>query len=205
MKCASVGKALPLFIGRDLDAASMREISAHLATCGGCRMAETSLRRSREWLESAPPPPMDESDFAAIRRGVRRRIEANGDAGPRDRRRAGGLALAGVLAAALLAVVFFLRPASEIPRPAAAGHSPVAVLAAPPSSSRAAENLPAPAPRRAIRQVSRARIRLPAPAARPGIVKIEFQTANPDVRIIWLVKGGDAVPSAAAGRNQEVS
>jgi hypothetical protein len=35
-------------------------------------------------------------------------------------------------------------------------------------------------------------------------MKIEFQTANPDVRIIWLVKKGAETPSAA-GRNQEVS
>jgi hypothetical protein len=38
-------------------------------------------------------------------------------------------------------------------------------------------------------------------AARRSVVKIEFQTANPDV----LVKKGDGNPSAAAGRNQEVS
>ena len=41
--------------------------------------------------------------------------------------------------------------------------------------------------------------------ARRSVVKIEFQTANPDVRIIWLVKKGEGIPSAAAGRNQEVS
>jgi hypothetical protein len=56
-----------------------------------------------------------------------------------------------------------------------------------------------------IHSIPRARVRPAAPAVSPTVVKIEFQTANPEVRIIWLVKKDDGVPSVAASRNQEVS
>ncbi len=206
MKCAKVRRALSLYAGHDLDAGGSRKIAAHLAECENCRSIEANLRESRAWLESAPPPPMDESDFASIRRGVWRRIETDGRVAGKDPPRAGRLGLAGgLLAGALLAVFLSLRPRPEALQPVAReiAVSPTAALPLEPSGI--VESSPSPAPRNPTHSLSHVRVRPAMTGARRSVVKIEFQTANPDVRIIWLVKKGEGIPSAAAGRNQEVS
>ena len=206
MKCAKVRRALSLYAGHDLDAGGTRKIAVHLAECENCRSIEANLRESRAWLESAPPPPMDESDFASIRRGVWRRIETDRRVAGKDPPRAGRLGLAGgLLAGALLAVFLFLRPRPEALQPVAReiAVSPAAALPLEPSGT--VESSPSPAPRNPTHSLSHARVRPAMTGARRSVVKIEFQTANPDVRIIWLVKKGEGIPSAAAGRNQEVS
>jgi hypothetical protein len=206
MKCAKVRRALPLYVGHDLDAGGTRKIAAHLAECENCCSIEAGLRESRVWLESAPPPPMDESDFASVRRGVWRMIEAGGRVAGKDPRRAGRLVLAGgLLAGALLAAFLSLRPRPEAFEPMAREIAVSPPAALPVEPSRIVVSSPSPAPRHPAHSLSLARVRPAMTAARQSVVKIEFQTANPDVRIIWLVKKGEGIPSAAAGRNQEVS
>jgi hypothetical protein len=75
------------------------------------------------------------------------------------------------------------------------------VAIAPP---RTVEESASPEPVPAKARPLRARAGRHTGAVPSEVVKIEFQTANPDVRIIWLVKKGAETPSAA-GRNQEVS
>jgi hypothetical protein len=206
MKCAKVRRVLPLYVGHDLDAGGTRNIAAHLAECENCRSIEADLRESRAWLESAPPPPIDESDFASVRRGVWRRVEADGRVAGKDPRRSGRLILAaGLFAGALLAVLLFLRPRPESLQPVAREIAVSPAAALPVEPSRIVESFPSPSPRHPTHSLSHARVRPAMTAARRSIVKIEFQTANPDVRIIWLVKKGEGIPSTAAGRNQEVS
>jgi Putative zinc-finger len=205
MKCAKVRKVLPLYVGHDLDAGGTRNIAAHLTECENCRSIETDLRESRAWLESAPPP-IGESDFVSVRRGVWLRIEAGGRVAGKDPRRADRLVLAGgLIAAALLAVFLFLPPLPDAfqPLPAEIAASPPAAL--PVEPSRIVESSPSPAPRHPPHSVPHEPVRPGKTAVRRSVVKIEFQTANPDVRVIWLVRKGDEIPSAAAGRNQEVS
>lgn len=210
MRCAAVANALPLYVGHDLDSGKSHEIAAHLAKCDRCRALEAGLRDSRAWLESAPPPPFDESDFSEVRRGVWRAIEEGALGARNDRPPEGRLVLAGgLLAAVVLAVFLLLRPRPEARPPAAKGPSvsPVAVAAVEPAPRPAPREEEARAPARdpAVQSSSPARVRSATAAAEPSVVRIEFQTANPGVRIIWLVKKGDGMPSVAAGRNQEVS
>jgi len=209
MKCSKVAKALPLSVGHDLEEGRSREISAHLEWCGSCRALEAGLRESRAWLEAAPRPPLDEADYSAVRRGVWQRIEAQEGESRRRHPRADRLVLAGgLLAAALLAVFLSVRRRPEAVETAQRrlAASPVAVPAA--GAVAAAEDHsepPVSVASEAIASAPRARVRRAATAGGQSVVKIEFQTANPDVRIIWLVKKGGGVPSAAAGRLQEVS
>jgi len=207
MTCRKMDKALPLFVGRDLDPARMKEVAEHLAACDRCRGLHAELAAGRAFLEASPAAPLSEADDAALRRAVWSRIETG--AGRPAPGAAGRLILAsaGLLAAALAAIlVVHARPESTR-APGRSGGAPreepaVAALPAPvreePSAPLAAATSVGDMPRKAIRPAGR------GPESR--VDRIEFQTANPDVRIIWLVKKGEAAPAAApAGRNQEVS
>jgi hypothetical protein len=209
MNCRAVELLLPFFVGGDVDATPARHVREHLMNCEHCRTLERGLGADRAWLASEQAP-FGEKDFAAVRRGVWREIEAS--AASEGAFRSGRLALAGAaaLAAALIALLW-LRPLTNGPAPAApitsAAPSPVSVAVATPQPP--VEEPPAPAaPRPVGGAPSRAEDPVgPRPAAAEGVpVKIEFQTANPNVRIIWLVKKGEAAPGPLlAGRNLEVS
>jgi Putative zinc-finger len=206
MSCRRVEKSLPLFVGRDLTASRLSEIAAHLAACERCRGHLAELEAGLAFLEASPPPPFAEADYDTLRRAVRRRIEsgAGSPAGGRASRLI--LASAGILAVAFAAILV-LRARVELPR--AAG-----VAASTPRVEAAVAALPAtpleepspPAPVNVARNSPRRPARPAGRGAATSVVRIEFQTANPDVRIIWLVKKGETAPAAApAGRNQEVS
>jgi hypothetical protein len=162
--------------------------------------------RLSEWLRSERLP-FNEEDYAAMRRGVWREIEARRE--PEGAFRPGKLVFAGgaLLAAALVAALWLRSSAATsvaAVRTSAGASTPAAVDAAIPQ-------LPVSVPpATAVRRSARAAPLRPA-ARRPTKaesvpVKIEFQTANPDVRIIWLVRSTAAAPRPpSASRNQEVS
>ena len=76
MNCRKVEKALPLFVGRDLDPSRMAGVAAHMGACARCRSLRVELARSRAWLEASPAPPIPQADYATMRRAVWSRIEA---------------------------------------------------------------------------------------------------------------------------------
>ena len=207
MTCRRVEKALPLFVGRDLDPSRMAGVAAHLAACERCRSLQIELASSRAWLKASPAPPITQADYATMRRAVWRRIETG--AGKPASGRAGRLVLAsvGILAVAF-ASILVLRARLEIPRapgPTASAPREKAAVAALPARPLEVPSSP-PEPVQFARHSPRKPVRPAGPDAESSVVRIEFQTANPDVRIIWLVKKGETVPAAApAGRNEEVS
>ena len=218
MKCAMVEKALPLLVGGDLAAEEAREVASHVEACAECREIHSQLAESLRWLQLAPPPPFADADFAAVRRNVWREIQAGRHRPVWSAARL-VFAAGGVLAAVLVAVVSARlaggRP--ELPgRPAGTASLQPKIRPSVPSvvtaeAAEAAEPEPA-APvvlsRREPGRSSRpgAAARPVAPAGESQTVQIEFRTANPDVRIIWLVEKGQASRSALpASRNQEVS
>jgi hypothetical protein len=207
MTCSKVEKALPLFVGRDLGPVRMSEIAEHLQTCERCRGLQAELEVGRAFLEGSPAPPISQADSDTLRRDVWRRIETG--TGRPEVGRAGRLVLAsaGILAVAFAAILI-LRARLELPRApgatAAAPRAEAAVAALPAAPREEPASPPVPATfgpenvRKAVRPAGR--------SSESSVVRIEFQTANPDVRIIWLVKKGEAAPTAApAGHNQEVS
>ncbi len=170
---------------------------------------ENDFEKISEWLRSERPP-FSEEDRAAMRRAVWREIEARprpeGAFWPGRFAFAGGAVLA---AAVVLVAVLWLRPATQpsvpVPTPVAEGPSAGPAVAASAAKPPAEESPIVP-----TQLASVAPRRLPAPAqaapAESVPVKIEFQTANPNVRIIWLVKKGEAVPhSNPSGRKEEIS
>ena len=212
MKCSRVERILPLLAGDELEGRRKGEIEEHLAGCEMCRLLQGDLLRGRAWIASIPVPPLGEAESGELRRGVWREIESRG-------LRAEGVAsryrrFAVSSAAALLAAVLVGLAVLSRGRPGPAASPPAAAVPAAPERM-----VMAVAPARTVEEVEESAAPEPVPAkarplrARAGrhtgavpseVVKIEFQTANPDVRIIWLVKKGAETPSAA-GRNQEVS
>ena len=208
MTCKRVEKALPLFVGRDLDPSRMASVAGHLVACEPCRSLQVELASSRAWLEASPAPPASEGDYATMRRAVWSRIETGAGAGKGASARAGRLLLAssGALAAAFVAILV-LRARPQIPREtgrtAPAPREEVAM--ATPSAKPLEEPPSPPAPPKLFRHGPSAPVRPAARGAESSVARIEFQTANPDVRIIWLVKKGETAPAARpASRNEEV-
>lgn len=162
------------------------------------------LEEIAEWLRSERPP-FSDGDLAAMRRAVWREIEERRQ--PEGAFRPALLVPAGaaVLAAVLVAVLW-LRPGAPAATPAAPAYASVAATPAPVSATAAehllVEETFGPPATGHIRPSIRPRRTEP-----DGVpVRIEFQTANPEVRIIWLVKKGEAAPRPfSAGRHQEVS
>jgi hypothetical protein len=154
-----------------------------------------------QWLRSEQPP-FSEEDRAVMRRGVWREIEARAAAQGAFRPARLVFAGAAVLAAVLVAVLW-LRPlpgAPVVPALAAVTTSAAPVVAA--VQRLPVEDSPRPPAAAHVRTYARPRRR----EAEGVPVRIEFQTANPEVRIIWLVKKGEAAPRPfSSGRHQEVS
>jgi anti-sigma factor RsiW len=175
MSSHHVDDLLPLWIEGDLDVRESRAVEAHLAECGHCRAEAAALRGSQAWLKSATLP-FGAEDREELRQAVLARIQAS-------KGRASKAWWIAPLAAAALLVVF-LRP-----------HREAVVEALPPAPPMTAPRsfpvIPVTKPLRAARRQA-----IPPPlesAAGPGASRIEIQTSNPQIRIIWLARA--TVPS----------
>jgi hypothetical protein len=213
MTCERWGKLLALQQEGALSSRDACRVAEHLEGCGRCRALQRELVQSRHWIESAPAPIFAEEDFAAVRRGVWREIQARRLHSRRGASTARNRAFAAAgLAAAVLGVIWLARRAPEpalerLASPAAAPHA--ASLPAP-SSAGASGRPAAPAVASVVSapaaRVARAARRRRAALGEAAFSRIEFRTANPNVRVIWLVEKGRKDSSAPmAGRKQEVS
>ena len=220
MTCEKARRLLALRSGGDLPGGREAQVSAHLAGCEPCRSLALDLGRSAAWTKEAVPPPLTDTAYAEMRREVWRRIES-GQARPK----AGMIgrlawAAAGIFAAALAAfllvprprqgsAVVARRPPAIRPRATPATQPAVSPIPEAPAAASAAASATSPEPFR-VAAVSRprrpARQRSSAAAGDSPVERIEFRTANPNVRIIWLVRKGEEKSSSnAAGRIEEVS
>ena len=182
---------LPLWVESDLDAADMAVVDHHLAQCPDCRSAAENLRASQIQLREAMVSPFGASDRERLRRQVVAQIRAEGaDKSVRSLLRHSALLAA--CAASLLLAVFLWR------------QGPAAVAPEPTSAPKGHQHPAQPPPALAVRQdPSPPRTRGPAASARvaqppAGPTRIEFQTADPTIRIIWLAQSKplpDTTPS----------
>lgn len=177
---------LPLWVEGDLGTAKQTEVDVHLAACPACRAEADRLQASQAWLREALASPFGTEDHAALQASVLAQLAEPGLASaPRPLRWRRPALLAGLAALALLALPRFLAPS----HPAATPGPPQPSMGAAPASS------PPPVPARLSKQ-ARARPRTrPHPvhpdqesSGSPAPARIEFQTADPTIRIIWLAQ-----------------
>lgn len=172
---------LALWVEDDLPPADAAEVAAHLANCAACRAEVDALRDSQAWLKEGEEPPFTAEDRAALRTTVLAQLPVRAASPVRIAVRTWGALLA---AAAVLLVVVSPRFRREAPSPASPSRGP----------SRPAEPAPQPAlptnARRAFHPPKTRPSRPPEPArelasAPPGI-RIELQSPDPTIRILWL-------------------
>jgi len=201
MKTPHVLDQLPLWVEGDLPGQEMAVVDGHLAQCPTCQEAAEGLKASQAWLREGMASPFEASDRDRFRRAVMVRIRE--EAAPRNVRPLlirVGLVAAGAAALLLAALVWHQgsRPMShraliEAPLPEVATQSP--------SSESGPTQAQALIPRRA---------RLPAPhraqeaesPSQDGPTRIEFQTSDPTVRIIWLAQA-KPLPDATHSLSEE--
>lgn len=203
MDCSGTEDLLALFVGGDLDESETLAVSAHLAACATCAESATRLRESIELIRRETEPEVDGAFYESIRRDVLATLAAPA---PSERRWSIGVAASVALVAlGLLFVVLAMRaqPASDRDETARDDRPP---SVEPPSPPREPET-DAPSPRRATRHRADPRrhiaprrapraAELPAEcvaAAEP--LKLEFQTSDPNIRIIWFVPNEDGASS----------
>ncbi len=70
MNCKHVQELLPLYVGRDLEAARAQMITAHAQSCAECAGAINEYRETRQLLQQFAPPQISEAVYAEIRQRV---------------------------------------------------------------------------------------------------------------------------------------
>lgn len=204
MNCPEFETDIALYVGDDLPAERTPLVTAHLRTCAACRAFAAEMAECGELVHSLRTVEIAPARVDALRREVVARYVAH-----RDRPRWFSFFLQPRWAAAALAVIAFgvslgwislsFRPIEE-----AARTFPVPSMVQPEqqTGSPISTNAPA-APQSQLRHPRRARLAafnvsklIPMksePVAKTARVapepqRIEIQTADPNVRIIWFVQ-----------------
>lgn len=214
MRCGRVRRLLPLYVGGDLDARAARAVFDHVRACADCAALDAAFDSSRRLLGELAPPDFDEEFYAGIRRAVHAEIESKRArrhpalAALFGRRRRFALAaLAAVLASSVTLTALRREPrllddrqtieSTAAPETTELDPVPGGAIATGPIDGK-----PAPHPPRAARPTLRVKRAAPRPSqplvaiadeCEPAMQKIEIQTADPSIRIIWFA------PSIPAG------
>ncbi len=184
MTTAHVLERLPLWVEGDLPEGEASAIQAHLDVCPACLEAAEALRESQAWLKCASGSPFTFEERRQLRQDVMARIQAEAS---RERPRAAPfLRIRPVLLAVAVLGLFLILAVKGLPRSHAVVHARLAQVP-PPRPEPPAEVAPDPHPRPARLRASAPQIEVPA-----SLSRIEFQTRNPTIRIIWLARANAA-------------
>jgi predicted anti-sigma-YlaC factor YlaD len=174
---------LPLWVEEDLPRETAAAVEVHLVECPACREAADRLRQSQTWLREALASPFVAVDQDRLRQAVMDRIRTEPLGAPTRRFAPALLAAAAVL---MVVVLTWNRPQGKANPLSAVGSAPMTETASP------AHPLP---PRLELAKASHpqaqahSRPRPDSTALPQGEpTRIEFQTADPTIRIIWLAQ-----------------
>ena len=183
---------LPLWVEGDLGASDLAAVDHHLAQCQTCHAAAEDLRTSQRLLRASLASPFADADALRLRQRVMDQVRM--EARPRPvRHLALRPALLAACAASLLIGVLTWRQGPGHPIPPALPLAPAPPMATMPPEKFASPSL------LATRETLPQRAAHPRPAAKPEAespplgepARIEFQTADPTIRIIWLAQAKD--------------
>ena len=210
MQCQRIERLMPLYVGGDLAEADLAAVVAHVAGCARCAALADEFRASVALVRQYSEPAVDAAFYAAIRGDVLRRVSA---LSPPWRwvRPAAIAASVALVAIAIALAVLALRSRQDIGSPGIVESDPE------PSAPtiepyRGPGNVAPDEPRRRPTQrvvylPARRHRRPPAPAhgdlaIQPvdtnDVLRIEYQTSDPNVRIIWFVPKGTGASSDTA-------
>jgi hypothetical protein len=222
MNCTHTAELLPLFVADDLPPAKAEIVRDHLRKCSECRTLAEEFSESREWLQSAAVAELPDNFYEDLRANVWGRIDAEKARLPfwagwsNLFPRLNWWSMLATTAALLLFAVglFTLRRGTEsieLPTPPAlvAGVRPPPIPESMPEvkaeittpksprakSIRSKGKLPlirVPFPVAPLTVPDLARIAQPAIEQNQEMIRIEIQTADPNIRIIWLAPKEEA-------------
>jgi hypothetical protein len=75
MTCQSIHQLLPLFVEGDLPRRKAERVRRHVGGCPGCRGLAEEYRRSQHWLRAAPGPTIGGATLDGVRRAFWQRLE----------------------------------------------------------------------------------------------------------------------------------
>ena len=206
MNCKQAEELLPLYAGRDLEEKRATLVTEHLQTCAACARVADEYRESVQLTEQFATPVFSEAVYAGIRQRVLREIETDATASQtiasffRPR-------LTWATASVLLLVVSLFAIYFMINR----GNNEQQLAVNPPSNSEPQRNKRADLPpsvntgnkKQQLAGVAKPRRkRSPQPSSLPEpmlfphrdsaalnkTLRVEIQTKDPNIRIIWFVQ-----------------
>jgi hypothetical protein len=74
MECRYVKERVWLYVEGDLKQKAQQAVTRHVASCRNCAGLVAEARESQAWLRSSEPAPFDEAFMASVRKGARERI-----------------------------------------------------------------------------------------------------------------------------------
>jgi Putative zinc-finger len=75
MKCQVVERLLPLFVEGDLPRRKAGRVRVHLDGCPACRALGEEFRQSQQWLRASAPPAVSGQRLELLRRSIWQRVE----------------------------------------------------------------------------------------------------------------------------------
>jgi anti-sigma factor RsiW len=218
MNCTHTAELLPLYVADDLPPAKAEIVRDHLRECSECQTLAEEFSESREWLQSAAVADLPDTFYEDLRADVWRSIDTEKARFPFWANLFPRLNWWPVLASAAALLVFafglftlrhdtgsiglptppapvaVVKPTPEI-MPLSGAVAKVEIKSPKAKLTRRQDTLPlirVPLPVAPLRVPELARIDQPAIEQGPEMIRIEIQTADPNVRIIWLAPKEEA-------------
>lgn len=204
MSCTHISELIPLYISKDLDESEIETVGQHLLSCEPCRSLESQYREADSWLKSLSEVDPGTPANGELRARVNRKLDTV------ETKQIGWetVVFAGAIAAALLITSAFALTMYSRTDQTNRDAGSVAVINKDPVQQTLTPAVPKVVKRRLPARVSshsrvnRNKATAPSTAGEIADIKcgsetathtpmrIEIQTSDPNIRIIWLTDNG---------------